>query len=91
MISNFPSRIAFKVDSQEKIRLILNRSGAEYLVGFGDMLCLMPPNLGDGPVRALSYFISDEDVDILVSNISKNSEPKYNGQLLCALKKRIRI
>ena len=51
------------------------------------MLCLMPTDLSDTPVRALSYFISDEDVDILVSNISKNSEPKYNEQLFDALKK----
>lgn len=88
MISNFPSRIAFKVDSQEKSRLILNFPDAEYLAGFGDMLYLMPPNLNDAPTRAQSYFISDEDIDILVSNISKNSEPKYNGQLLCALEKK---
>lgn len=91
MISNFPSRIAFKVTSPKESRLILNFPDAEYLAGFGDMLYLMPPNLNDAPVRAQSYFISDEDVDILVSNISKDSEPKYNGQLLCALKKRIRI
>ena len=52
------------------------------------MLYLMPPNLNDAPTRAQSYFISDEDVDILVSNISKNSEPKYNEQLLCALEKK---
>lgn len=87
MISNFPSRIAFKVTSPKESRLILNFPDAEYLAGFGDMLYLMPPNLNDAPVRALSYFISDEDVDILVSNISKNSEPKYNEQLLDALKK----
>lgn len=87
MISNFPSRIAFKVTSPRESRLILNFPDAEYLVGWGDMLCLMPTDLNDTPVRALSYFISDEDVDILVSNISKNSEPKYNEQLLDALKK----
>lgn len=86
MISNFPSRIAFKVTSPRESRLILNFPDAEYLVGWGDMLCLMPTDLNDTPVRALSYFIS-EDVDILVSNISKNSEPKYNEQLLDALKK----
>ena len=91
MISSFPSKIAFKVVSQEMSRLILNCSGAEYLAGFGDMLCLMPPNLSDAPVRAMSYFIGYEDINILVSNTSKNSEPKYNEQLLCALKKRIRI
>ena len=88
MISSFPSRIAFKVTSPKESRLILNFPDAEYLAGFGDMLYLMPPNLNDAPVRAQSYFISDEDVDILVSNISKDSEPKYNEQLLAALKKR---
>ena len=88
MISNFPSRIAFKVDSHEMSSLILNCSGAEYLSGSGDMLCLVPPNLSDAPVRAQSYFISDEDIDILVSNISKNTEPKYNEQLLGALEKK---
>lgn len=88
MISNFPSRIAFKVTSPKESRLILNFPDAEYLAGFGDMLCLMPPNLSDAPVRAQSYFISDEDIDILVSNISKNTEPKYNEQLLGALEKK---
>lgn len=88
MISNFPSRIAFKVTSPKESRLILNFPDAEYLAGFGDMLYLMPPNLNDAPTRAQSYFISDEDVDILVSNISKNSEPKYNEQLLGALEKK---
>lgn len=58
------------------------------MAGFGDMLYLMPPNLNDAPVRAQSYFISDEDIDILVSNISKNTEPKYNEQLLGALEKK---
>lgn len=91
MISNFPSRIAFKVTSPKESRLILNFPDAEYLAGFGDMLYLMPPNLCDIPVRALSYFIEYEDINILVSDISKNSEPKYNEQLLCSLKKRIRI
>ena len=88
MISNFPSRIAFKVTSPRESRLILNFPDAEYLAGFGDMLCLMPTDLNDTPVRALSYFISGEDVDILVSNISKNSEPKHNEHLLAVLKKR---
>ena len=88
MISNFPSRIAFKLTSPKESRLILNFPDAEYLAGFGDMLCLMPPNLSDAPVRAQSYFISDEDIDILVSNISKNTEPKYNEQLLGALEKK---
>lgn len=88
MISNFPSRIAFKVTSPKESRLILNFPDAEYLAGFGDMLYLMPPNLNDAPVRAQSYFISDEDIDILVSNISKNTEPKYDKQLLGALEKK---
>jgi len=88
MISNFPSRIAFKVTSPKESRLILNFPDAEYLAGFGDMLYLMPPNLNDAPTRAQSYFISDEDIDILVSNISKNTKPKYNEQLLGALEKK---
>ena len=88
MISNFSSRIAFKVTSPKESRLILNFPDAEYLAGFGDMLYLMPPNLNDAPVRAQSYFISDEDIDILVSNISKNTEPKYDKQLLGSLEKK---
>ena len=88
MISNFPSRIAFKVTSPKESRLILNFPDAEYLSGSGDMLCLVPPNLSDAPVRAQSYFISDEDIDILVSNISKNTEPKYDKQLLGSLEKK---
>ena len=59
--ANFPSRVSFKVISQFDSRTILDQSGAETLLGFGDMLFLQPgvggivlvhcPYVGEGGVQ----------------------------------------
>ena len=54
--ANFPSRVSFKVASQFDSRTILDQSGSETLLGFGDMLFLQP-GVG-GIVRVHGPFVS---------------------------------
>ena len=62
--SNIPSRIAFAVSSQVDSRTILDRAGAEKLVGKGDMLYAP---LGPGqPVRLQGPFVTDEEVNSVI-------------------------
>ncbi|HID12188.1 MAG TPA: DNA translocase FtsK [Candidatus Latescibacteria bacterium] len=62
--ANFPSRIAFQVASKVDSRTVLDRHGAEKLLGRGDMLFL-PPGSPE-PVRLHGAYISDEEVEGIV-------------------------
>ena len=62
--ANFPSRIAFQVASKVDSRTVLDRHGAEKLLGRGDMLFL-PPGSPE-PVRLHGAYISDEEVERIV-------------------------
>ena len=73
--ANFPSRIAFRVSSKIDSRTIIDRNGAETLLGRGDML-FMSPNYMD-PVRIQSPYASSEDVARAVNTIKKNGPPDY--------------
>ena len=71
MKANIPSRIAFAVASSLESRIILDTTGAEKLVGKGDMLWFP---LGSGkPLRVQGCFISDEEVAAVVDFIKENS------------------
>jgi S-DNA-T family DNA segregation ATPase FtsK/SpoIIIE len=63
--ANFPSRVSFGVTSQVDSRTILDTAGADKLLGRGDMLYL--PLDASKPVRAQSVFISDREIEGLVS------------------------
>jgi S-DNA-T family DNA segregation ATPase FtsK/SpoIIIE len=63
--ANFPARIAFAVPSQVDSRVIIDQVGADNLLGRGDMLFL-DPKLGH-PVRVQSCFVSDREIEALVS------------------------
>ena len=70
--ANIPSRIAFAVSSQVDSRTILDMSGAEKLVGKGDML--FNP-LGSGkPVRVQGPFISDSEVQAVIDYVKAQAE-----------------
>lgn len=70
--ANIPSRIAFAVSSQVDSRTILDMSGAEKLVGKGDML--FNP-LGSGkPVRVQGPFISDSEVQAVIDFVKAQAE-----------------
>ena len=62
--ANFPARIAFAMTSQVDSRTILDRAGAEKLLGRGDML-YQPPD-GPAPLRLQGAFLSDAEIERLV-------------------------
>jgi S-DNA-T family DNA segregation ATPase FtsK/SpoIIIE len=67
--ANFPSRIAFQVAQKTDSRTILDRNGAEKLLGKGDMLFMHPRNAE--PIRLHGAFISTEEVQRVVGYIQK--------------------
>jgi len=73
--ANVPSRIAFAVGSQVDSRVILDRVGAEKLLGRGDML-YQPVDAGS-PTRLQGAFISDREVESLVQFWTGQGEPRY--------------
>lgn len=68
--ANIPSRIAFTVASQVDSRTIIDKSGAENLIGRGDML--YNPVGCSKPMRVQGAFVSEKEVDAVVSYIKKN-------------------
>ncbi|MCR8656319.1 FtsK/SpoIIIE family DNA translocase [Paenibacillus endoradicis] len=78
--ANIPSRIAFGVSSQVDSRTILDVAGAEKLLGRGDMLFL--PMGMNKPIRVQGAFLSDEEVEALVSYVSSQGEVKYNDEIV---------
>ena len=73
--ANIPGRIAFQVASQVDSRTIIDRMGAESLLGHGDMLFLNPR--AGRPVRAQGAFITDEDAEAVASYIRQQGGPRY--------------
>ena len=74
--ANIPTRIAFQVSSKIDSRTILDQSGAETLLGHGDMLYL-PPGTAL-PERVHGAFVSDEEVHRVVENLKQSgSGPDY--------------
>lgn len=77
--ANIPSRISFAVSSQVDSRTILDISGAEKLLGKGDMLFY--PVEAVKPIRIQGAYISDSEVEKLVSFIKEQKEPFYEKEL----------
>ncbi len=83
--ANIPSRIAFAVSSQVDSRTILDMAGAEKLLGKGDMLFY--PTGVSKPTRIQGAFISDKDVEKIVSFIKSSGEPIYNQDIIKSIEK----
>jgi len=80
MKANIPSRIAFAVASALESRIILDTTGAEKLVGRGDMLYFP---LGAGkPTRVQGCLISDQEVADVVEFVKKSGTAKYDDDVL---------
>lgn len=77
--ANIPSRISFAVSSQIDSRTILDMAGAEKLLGKGDML-FYPVGIPK-PLRVQGAFISDDEVEELVSYIKRQGEPEYDDDI----------
>ncbi len=79
--ANIPTRIAFQVSSKIDSRTILDQSGAETLLGHGDMLYL-PPGTAM-PERVHGAFVSDDEVHRVVDHLRKHSGgPDYLSGVL---------
>ncbi|MFC0270336.1 DNA translocase FtsK [Metabacillus herbersteinensis] len=73
--ANIPTRIAFSVSSQVDSRTIIDVSGAEKLLGRGDMLFL--ENGSSKAVRLQGTFVSDDEIERVVSYVKKQMKPEY--------------
>ena len=78
--ANIPSRIAFSVSSQVDSRTILDMSGAEKLLGKGDMLFY--PAGAPKPTRVQGAFVSDKEVEKIVDFVKNNGEATYNDDII---------
>lgn len=81
--ANIPSRIAFTVASQVDSRTIIDRSGAESLIGRGDML--YSPVGAAKPMRVQGAFVSEKEVDAVVRFIKEQTmagENTYNDEVM---------
>jgi S-DNA-T family DNA segregation ATPase FtsK/SpoIIIE len=78
--ANIPTRVAFQVSSKVDSRTILDQSGAEALLGAGDMLYLPP---GSGlPQRVHGAFVADHEVHKVVSHLRALAAPEYLADVL---------
>lgn len=78
--ANIVSRISFAVSSQVDSRIILDTSGAEKLIGRGDMLFL--PLGAPKPLRVQGCFISDREVESVVDFIGRNTQAEYSDAIV---------
>ncbi|GIP36875.1 DNA translocase SpoIIIE [Paenibacillus sp. J31TS4] len=78
--ANIPSRIAFGVSSQVDSRTILDMVGAEKLLGRGDMLFM--PVGASKPLRVQGAFLSDQEVEAVVSFCSEQEKAQYREELV---------
>ena len=86
MKANIPSRIAFAVASAMESRIILDTAGAEKLVGKGDMLYAP---LGQGkPKRVQGCFITDNEVQDVVTFIKDSREAEYSASVMAEIDKK---
>ncbi len=78
--ANIPSRLAFAVASQIDSRTILDMAGAEKLLGRGDMLFY--PVGASKPSRAQGCYLSEREIDELVSFVSAQAKPQFAPDVL---------
>ncbi len=78
--SNIPSRIAFAVASQIDSRTILDASGAEKLLGRGDML--YSPVGSNKPSRLQGCYVSDEEIEAVVEYIKGDHSADYSDEIM---------
>ena len=78
--ANIPTRIAFAVASQIDSRTILDIAGAEKLLGRGDML--FSPVGSTKPIRAQGCYVSEREIDELVSFVSAQAKPRFAPGIL---------
>ncbi|MEG2275253.1 MAG: DNA translocase FtsK 4TM domain-containing protein [Clostridia bacterium] len=83
--ANIPSRIAFTVSSQIDSRTVLDACGAEKLLGKGDMLYF--PVGETKPLRIQGCFVSEQEIDAIVSRIKSTCEATYSDEIIQKIEK----
>ncbi|MFC1560270.1 DNA translocase FtsK 4TM domain-containing protein [Candidatus Margulisiibacteriota bacterium] len=78
--ANIPSRIAFAVATQVDSRVILDMSGAEKLLGRGDML--YHPVGAMKPTRLQGAFVSDDEIEKVTEFIKNQAQPEYSEEIM---------
>ncbi len=78
--ANIPSRLAFAVSSSVDSRTVLDTTGAEKLLGKGDML-FFPVGMSK-PIRIQGAFISDKEVEAIVSCLTQNQPQEYDQEMI---------
>lgn len=73
--ANIPARIGFKVSNRADSNTILDRIGAEKLLGNGDMLFLAPGT--DKPVRIQGAYVSDDEINSILDHIKTQAQPNF--------------
>jgi S-DNA-T family DNA segregation ATPase FtsK/SpoIIIE len=80
--ANFPSRISFNVSSKVDSRTILDKMGAEKLLGMGDMLFIPP---GTSRLQRIhGAFISEQEITRVTEFIKDQAQPSYDETILAA-------
>lgn len=77
--ANFPARLSFQVSSRVDSRCILDEIGAERLIGMGDLLYL--PAGQSKPYRVQGAFVSDDEMNKLISYLKTQAPPQYKDEI----------
>ena len=80
MKNNLPSRIALAVTSGVDSKTILDQTGAEKLLGKGDML--YSPQSAPKPIRGQGAFVTDEEVENIVDYLKKHYDAEYDENIM---------
>ena len=80
--ANIPARISYKVSSRIDSRTILDQSGAEQLIGKGDMLYM--GSGGEMAMRVHGAFVADEDINKVTEHCRKHGKPDYKEEVFQA-------
>lgn len=78
--ANIPARIAFTVSSQIESRIILDQTGAEKLLGQGDMLMVTPTM--SKPKRIQGALVTEGEIQRIVNHLRMQSPPQYNDEVV---------
>jgi S-DNA-T family DNA segregation ATPase FtsK/SpoIIIE len=78
--ANMPTRVSFSLSSQIDSRTILDRPGAERLLGQGDML-FIPPGQSD-LTRLQGAFIDDQELNTITDFLREQGKPQYRNEIL---------
>ena len=78
--ANMPTRVSFSLSSQIDSRTILDRQGAERLLGMGDML-FIPPGQNE-PIRLQGAFMDDAELTSITDFLREQGKPVYRNEIL---------